>query len=247
MSELLSWWHLRLFGLFFLLVLTLRSFSSVQFNPEKNSIRLAVDIEAPNSNGTIFTCVSPGFHYAKHFLYMYYLSGFDVKIYDADYVFLNAKVLPVHWCRVSVLKNFNIGRPPWIYIDADTKMDTNALRGVMNEINSYDGLVIANGTERRDHELRTNWFVFPQPRGRRSRKIIETWASNAEYISLQDQAVLTKVYDKCDKGKGVWCWHYTEGPIGSEHCGSHNKKRADCMKDMIHGEEKVDRYRKSTD
>lgn len=212
---------------------------------EDQHVRLALQSNVPNSRGTIFTCVSPGFYYAKHFLYNYVEEGFNVKVYHADRVPLNGAQLPVHWCRVYIMQKLNVGPVPWIYSDADTKVDVRQLKEFLPKHRNYDGFLMMNGTERRIHELRTNWFVLPSPHAPRTRAIVNAWASNAQDIDFQDQAVINNLYTRCRRGKGLQCWHYVEGPVQSKHCGSHVRPRWSCMQDMIHDNEKIKKYIKS--
>lgn len=212
---------------------------------DSSDVRLAISIRAPRSRGTVFTCVSPDFYYVKHFLYNYVSEGFDVKVYHADRVPLNGQNLPIHWCRVHVLQNFDVGLPPWIYSDADTRLNLTQVSSFLEMRKTYDGFIFGNGTERRIHEIRTDWFLIPNPDGKRTRAIINNWVSAAKDVPYQDQGVLNSLYPICRPFKGMTCKHYRRGPIRSMHCGSHNHSRAACMQDIIHKGEDIGKYKKS--
>ncbi|CAN8062105.1 unnamed protein product [Agarophyton chilense] len=209
-------------------------------------VRLVADINAMKPRGTIFTCVSPSFYYMKHFLYVYAGLGYNVRVYEAESVTLHGRKLPIHWCRVLLLaKGYNIGPPPLIYSDADTRVNVTELENWVSPYLHYDGLIIMNGTVDRPHEIRTNWFVLPVPVGHRTTTIIQDWASHAKDVGLQDQFVINELYPRCDDNIGLLCRHYEKVGVTSWHCGSHNRSRPSCMHDTIHLAEKIPKYMKS--
>lgn len=210
-------------------------------------VRTLIDIPVPNSRGTIFTCVSPNFYYVKHFLYIYTLQGYNVHVFVANSIPLNGQVLPVHWCRVYLLYHqMPIGPPPLIYSDSDTRVNLTELERWIPPHRHFDGIIIMNGTVHVPmHNIRTNWFVLPKPRGSRTRRVISLWATNARNVGLQDQFVINELYKRCEEKDGLLCRHYKEGGITSWHCNSHNINRAACMHDVLHLKERIPTYIRS--
>lgn len=210
-------------------------------------IRTLIDIQVPDPRGTIFTCASPKFYYVKHFLYMYTLQNYNVRIFVADSVPLNGLMLPIHWCRVYLLYHqIPIGPPPLIYSDADTRVNLTELQRWMTPHMHFDGIIIMNGTVHVPvHDIRTNWFVLPKPRGTRTRRVISLWASNARDVGLQDQFVSNQLYKRCEEEDGLLCRHYKEVGVTSWHCNSHNLTRAACMRRVLHLDEDIPIYMRS--
>ena len=207
---------------------------------------LAVHTQEINPIGTIFTCVTDHFYYLKHFLYMYVGEGYDIKVFRGDQVLLNGMKLTVHWCRVWVLLNEQFRPGPIIYIDADTRLNLNQLKTVLKKFRKYDGLIMTNGSTRGGrHEIRTNWFIVPNLFLPRTWNVLQKWSTFAKNTPLQDQRVLNNIFPACRMNKGLLCFQF-EHIINSTHCGSHSRPRYKCMKDMIHREERIPVYQRST-
>lgn len=206
---------------------------------------LTVHAKVKHPRGTIFTCVTDRFYYLKHFLYMYTGEGYDVKVFQGSQVTLNRRRLTVHWCRLWVLLNEEFRLGPVIYIDADTKVNLTQLNIAVKNYRHFDGLIITNGTPRKQHEIRTNWFVAPNLSFPRTRALLRKWSLVARNTPLQDQRVLNDLYPSCKEEEGLLCFNFNYF-VNSTHCGSHSRPRYQCMMNMIHMNEKVPVYQRST-